>query len=131
MPRLVSRILLGALLVPGAYIVDFIAMIYLDRFNWPVNIWAANCFAAALLVIGWLLLWRGLVSWSAARIFLTAAAMLPAFLIAMVAGKAIEDGFIPFDVFAYVWLTALLWMSFTAFIWRETASERRARLVGV
>ena len=132
MSHLVARILLGALLVPLAYVVDVIAHVVLsDHLDSPTDIWAANCFAAGLLIICWWLLWRDLVSWSAQRTILTMASLAPAAVIGLLAGNYVDgESFIPLEVFIYVWISAFAWMFATGFIWRETARERAARLAG-
>ena len=129
MSHLVSRILLASLIVPVALVIDMMILEFLDRFiPSPQELWAANLLTAAFIMACWSLLWRKRVTWTARRIALTCAALVPAAgggaaVGGLVAAETLDEIGIIFGVLTL----PLLWIFITVFIWRETSAERNAR----
>ena len=140
MSQLVSRILLAIFLFPLAavfYLIIFFILDHNQRYGSYRDI--DNFFICGVVTwIGvalyWWLLWRSSVKWNGVRVGLTVAAvLLCAICAAIVAGLialATPNRNGDFAMFVATVLAILLWLVATVFLWRETAAERSARLVG-
>jgi hypothetical protein len=138
MSRLIAQILLSILLFPlaaVAYIVLFVVFESSSSVTDEQAFVYAGVLVWAFLAVYWWLLWRKSVRWTGARLWLTAGAMLGAVLAGVVVwvlvGMAMETDFdAEFAVFAGSVAAPLLWLLGTVFVWRESAAERGARVIG-
>jgi hypothetical protein len=133
MSPLLSRILLTIALFPLAGVLNFVFFVTTDdHFEEPMDTIVPCLLTAAFMIVYWLLLWRKTVRWTSRRITLTfVAAGVAAFIATGVAlGMMYVAEYFSDDGAFYIgiMLTTLLWMVGTAFIWRETRSERSERL---
>jgi hypothetical protein len=134
MSRLVSRILLTVLLFPSATLCLFISFLFFERLWFRSEIDAAvyATFATcAYMAAYWLLLWWRAVSWTAERVYRTAILTGAAALVGTAMGVAIMK-VLPYDkeigTCGGALTGAVSWIILTILAWRETASERAARL---
>jgi len=129
MSRLIARILLAILVFPLGAILDLGAYIWLDRHGLNRDpVLQALLLTWAFVAAYWILLWRGSVAWTQARIGWTLGAAVAAALGGVIVAallNSIDDGVARFCGGA---LAILLWVVFTIFIWRESPAERAARL---
>ena len=135
MTRLVARLVLAMLLLPmtGAVLVICFAL-FVIRPGPPAVMSLLGMWAAVYAFVGvyWVLLWRGAVRWTAARIARTIAATL----LALAAGAAVATLCMTFNrnlppqlaVLAGGGIVPIMWVLATVLIWRETQRERLERL---
>jgi DNA-directed RNA polymerase subunit RPC12/RpoP len=133
--RLIAQIMLSILLFPLAglvYLVTFV--VYLEAANnWSPNRDEAGFLTAgvaswAFVAVYWILLWRGGVRWTGARVSLTATSFLGAAVAGAVVGGMVYGLEDEIGFFVGSAAAPLLWQVATIFVWRETAAERAARL---
>lgn len=139
MTRLLSRILLGILMVPLAIAIFFSVMVpSAAEFEFPYALLCSYAAVALFVIYYWLKLWRGDIRWTARRIHATWLSALAALILGCLIGIAITYLFASinrygsfiwdmFIIFAGLW-TILLWLVFTVVLWRETPAERDERI---
>jgi hypothetical protein len=80
----------------------------------------------------WILLWRGVVRWTEARIWKTAGATVVSMLVGVIAAAfgALAIRGIPIQICMMFGggLVPIVWVLLTVLLWRETAAERVQRL---
>lgn len=134
MPPIVSRILtsLGLIiLLPAVFMFVYIASREFTPFGDDPCLIIAGIATAAMLALGWLLIWWTSVRWTVGRIILTLIAPVVTSLAALAVGVATiliipwgeELGIVLGTI---VW--GALWLGITPIIWQETKTERIARL---
>jgi len=142
MSRLISRILLTILMLPlGAAVYFMMFFIAEERarnggnYNWPDHLLrsfiASGASSWAFVAVYWSLLWRKSVKWTKSRAWQTFAAAGVAVVVAgiIAAGfNMIASDESPVATFIGSALAPVLWLVATTFIWRETATERAARI---
>ena len=81
------------------------------------------------MALGWVLIWRGEVQWTEARVLGTIGAFFAGYILAvpfaLLLWEPVDDSFALFIV-AAIWL--IVWLVGTPLIWRETRRERAHRL---
>jgi peptidoglycan/LPS O-acetylase OafA/YrhL len=128
--RIISRILLATLILPGALLLNLIVYQTLDRkfSSYPQSTWISDLSAGALALLAWVMLWRRDVRWSRRRRNVFAIALFAAIVGGVASG--IYTGKL-FDaevgIFVGVYSAVLLAMLASIFAWRESACERTAR----
>src|SRR3954451_15677373 len=125
MSRLIARILLAILVFPLGALLDLAAYMWLDRHGMNRDpVLQALLLTWAFVAAYWILLWRGSVAWTQARVLWTlaagAGAAVGGIMVALLL-ESIDDGVARFCGGA---LAILLWVVFTIFIWRESPRER-------
>ena len=144
MSRLVARILLSMLMFPLAVMVYALTAALVQsalrgspfRSRDEMMFLAADVVTWASVATYWCLLWRSSIRWTPLRIGGTlgaaAAAALAGGGIAAVMAFAFMSGSDVggFALFLGGLLAMLLWLFATIFLWRETATERSARVAG-
>jgi hypothetical protein len=134
MSRLIARILLTILIFPAATLFYFISFLLIERRFFSDDdtaIVLATVLTCLFMAGYWLALWRRTVNWTRQRVRRT----MWAVGIAVFAGGAI-GGMIRLALdYEQVIGTclgslsaAVMWIILTIFVWRETESERAARL---
>ena len=137
MTRTVARLILAMLLLPctGAVFVLLFATLLASAPGGPPPVGRLLLMWAILYVfVGayWIILWRDMVSWNGRRVTLTAVATV----VSLAGGGAVALGCPAFNRGLPPAIAVLLgggtvpitWVLSTVLIWRETASERLARL---
>ncbi|MBU0638046.1 MAG: hypothetical protein KKB50_04215 [Planctomycetes bacterium] len=134
MSALVTRIILATTMIavtPAAYMILYLVLF--DTLFRPdeVALLAAAVVWATLFAVGWILVWRREVNWTRVRKYGTwgaaVAALIPAVPIGLLVGGTIAEelGMVTASV---VWW--VVWIVFTAYLWRERPAERASRLLG-
>ena len=133
MSRLIARILLSIFLFPLASIIYLVVFVVGENYNGlrlrdDVSIMLAGCVTFVFIAAYWVLLWRRSVNWTGSRRSWTFGALIGAMFLGVVLGAAV--GIIDDDVGRFVGTVTgpMLWLVATAFVWRETAAERSARV---
>lgn len=138
MPATVARLVLAMLILPATGAVFILGMLVVASQNTggpPASgllllLWAiVYSFIAAY----WLLLWRGVVSWTPWRIRWTLLGSLASLLCGLgvgLASLAITGGQMPppFAILIGGGVVPIVWVLMTVLTWRETAEERARRL---
>lgn len=132
--RLVAKLMLALLMLPTAAVLYIVCFVFaMETVGWGME----NFVFSTLGIIGggyvfvyWLLLWRTSVKWTRRRILLTAGVTVLAILVGALAGSSL--GAIldepSFGIFAATIIVIPAWLLGTIFVWRETNSERMARI---
>jgi hypothetical protein len=134
MSRLIARILLSIFIFPLASLIYLIAFLtYVENVRYrPYRDEIAFIFAGLLtwgfIALYWWLLWRSSVRWTNERSALTVGAVLVASIAGAIAGAATTGIDNEFGCFIGSVTAPLLWLVATVFLWRESTSERGARL---
>jgi len=134
MSSIVARLILALTFmasIPFVYFVTFFIIEETMISNDKIALWVTNFVAGGFVVGGWILVWVGQIKWTGLRAALTSMAMggclVPATAVYVM--FIMIDGYLdePAIVFSgMAW--CICWFASTAFIWRETAGERAARL---
>lgn len=134
MSRLLAKILLTVLIFPATILFYFLSFIVIE--HWFISRDATALLISTILTclfMGayWLALWFRAVQWTGERIRWTLLAILPAAIFGGVIGVVVnfalngEDSF-P-EMFGLLSATVVMLIA-TVFVWRESSSERAARL---
>lgn len=132
MSRIVSQLVLAMLLLPAlalVYVIAFVLLEDLTRFNNEATFFYSGLITLILTVSLWTLLWRSTVRWTGGRVGLSIGMTLGvvgfsggvSWLLGMVVG---DD----FGFFMWGALSCVLWPIASILVWRESKSERMARL---
>ena len=129
----ISRILLTIVLFPLAAFVNLIAYILLDEhLDDEAEVLIPALITAFFMQGFWLLLWRKTVRFTSARLRQTiiagVATALAAAGVGVTIGLTVEYSADDIAIYIACNLWALLWITATLFIWRETKTERTDRL---
>ena len=135
MSQLLARILLSVFIIPLAGIIYLIAFFLAMEWRWPryyddrVSVmFFAGLTTWAFMAGYWILLWRSVVRWDAARVLRTIGCFVAAGVLALILGlllNAVDRGF---GYFMASITAPILWLAGTVPIWRETKQERAERL---
>jgi hypothetical protein len=133
MTRLLARILLAILMIPLAALVYLAVFLLLDSNDvatFFALVWAAVA-TAYFVVCYWLLLWRRSICWTRGRIWATVLAGPACVLVGTIVGVLVGSlmwrvG----DLGALLggFLSIILWLAATVFLWQETPAERAERV---
>jgi hypothetical protein len=134
MTRLIARLILSMLLLPISGALLLISLFLCSGAQGPtvplvVGIWLA---LYAFIASYWLLLWRGVVCWTARRVRLTVLAGLAAVIFGGLVAEMIRTVMgrrvaLP-AVLIGGGLPPIIWVLATVLTWRETPQERMQRL---
>jgi hypothetical protein len=133
MSPLISRILLTILIFPLAALLNFIALIVLERhLDGNLEVLLPCLITDAFIVVYWLLVWRRGVKWTQPRIRRTLWAAGAAAVVGAVIGGAvrasIDWGDDEIGIYTGTISMPLLWIVGSILVWRETPAERAERL---
>lgn len=131
-----TRLILAVVFIASLVFVWFVIFIIISETihgTNELNMTASLVTTAFYLVFGWIILWRGAVRWEPWRRAATVVSVLACILPALIPGLAVgwamgRNFFIEGATFTTIIAWALLWLASTALIWRETKTERIARL---
>jgi len=133
MSATISRLILSIAMIAGTCILYLIMVVVgfeVGNFRDEDLIFGlATTVSTLTMAIGWVLIWRGEVRWSEARVLGTIGVFFGGFILAAPAAvllwEPVDDSFALFIVGA-LWL--IVWLVGTPLIWRETRRERLERL---
>jgi hypothetical protein len=134
----IARLILAMLILPvtgAVFLLTFIAVVARSGGQGPPTVWAVGTLwmiVYAFVATYWILLWRSTVKWTAPRVRNTALAGLAALaggaalaLAAITMNRQIPPGAAVLLAGGTVPIT---WVLGTVLLWRETATERLARM---
>lgn len=129
MSHLIARLLLSMLVFPIGGLVYTIAIVFYDHANgWGADAWIfAGAVTWAFIAAYWVLLWRSSVRWEG-RIGTTVAAAILCGIIGAILGAIANTIERDFGAFVGTVSAILFWLVATCFLWRESPTERAARL---
>ena len=134
MSRLIARILLSVLIFPAATLFYFISFLLLNQTvlsDDDVAIVCATVLTCLFMAGYWLALWRRSVVWTSQRVSRTLWAVGASVFAGGVVGVAIRLAMTYEEVIGTCLgslSAAVLWIIATILVWRETETERAARL---
>jgi hypothetical protein len=132
MNQVVVRVMLAVLLIAAIPLICTVSAVILYQwFRVRGDSWIFGGFliTACYLVVGWHAIWHGQIIWTGRRSVLTGLSLFGALLPAMVLGAAVSalaGDDIGMVTGACVW--ALVWLTSTLFVWRESPAEWALRL---
>lgn len=133
MSRLVARILLAILMLPMAAMVYLVSAALLMDMRGVGDVAAffiSNVVLVLFTVPYWVLLWYKSVRWTGARLAVTLAISVGCLIISVFLGIFTANVEREFGIFVGGATFVLTFLIGTVFAWRETATERAARLRG-
>jgi len=134
MTRLICRLVLAMLLLPTAGAVFLLLMApALAQPQGPSQLWMLSAWLGVYTYITayWTLLWKGYVRWTRFRLYATAAAWPAVMALGAAFGLVFQQlTRAPVEVAILVGggVPPIVWTLATVLLWRETTSERAARL---
>ncbi len=138
MSQLLSRLILAFTAVVAAPVMNIILAFFLgsqSQLSELASIAVAELTTAFLFVLAWILVWKKQVVWSSHRKTMTVLSVLWSLAIAggvgaiIVASGSFDAKIVGCILGGMVWF--VVWIASTALVWRETHTERQARLAGM
>lgn len=141
MTRLVARLILAMLILPctgvvfviaGMLNIAFAALTGRPSVVGALGLWLVTY---AFIAFYWVTLWRSLVRWTPARVWLTIGAGFGSVLVGLFFAAAMLMTPMAAEPVPIIVISGgpapIVWVLLTVFIWRETPSERAARLASI
>ena len=135
MTATIARLILAMLLLPATgavFLLSFVAIIRPAGPPRTAGILAVWAITYGFVATYWVLLWRDVVRWTAARLFKTAGMSLLSLCLALGFGTAAValGTWVPIQIAILIGggTVPILWVLGTVIVWRETSQERTRRL---